>query len=528
MRRRGFKFVTATLTAVLSVSMLLSGCGNSNTENEANSSANTGNTKAENTAAANNAAENTGATDASKLDPYEITWYLPQSVFPDAKLVQDEMSKITQEKINATLNIQLVDWGTYDQKMQAIAASGEKADLIFTSNWTNDYLQNVNKGAFLDITDLLPQYGPDILKQVPEAAWDAAKVKGKLYAIINTQVLARTPGVLINKTFLDKYGFTADQFKTLQDFTPFFEKVKAGEPDKFPFSLKGDTDVMGNYGSALGIEYFSQKNPGVVYINDDSTKVVNLYETPEFTNFLKLMHEWFDKGIIRKDASTLKDTNSDELAGKYVTSTFTVINPDTAANQAAKFGGGDAANVAAVEFSKPYMSTGSIIATMTAISRTSKDPARAMMFYNLLYSDPQLFNLMSFGIEGKHYTKVEDDLIQKIDNTGYWMDSGWEYGNMFNSYRTSPTQPKWFPAGPDKNAAAIPSKLLGFSFDPSNVKSELAQTASVVDEFYAGLITGIADPDTTLTKMNEKLKKAGLDKILAEMQTQIDAWKASK
>lgn len=521
MKNRTIKALSPVIVSCVSLSMLLSACGSSTNSSSPSPAASAA-------PASPASATVSSVPAATELKPYEITWYLPQSVFPDAKLVQDAMSKITKEKINATLNIQLVDWGTYDQKMQAIAASGEKADLIFTSNWTNDYLQNVNKGAFLDITDLLPKYGQDILKQVPPAAWDAAKVKGKLYGIINTQVLARTPGLLMNKTTLDKYGYKAEQFKTLADLTPFFEKVKASEPDKYPFSLKGDTDVMGNYGSAIGLEYFSQKNPGVVRIDDASSKVVNLYETKEFTAFLKQMREWYSKGIIRKDAATIKDTNSDELAGKYVSSTFTVINPDSAANQAQRFGGGDAANVAAIEFSKPYMSTGSIIATMTAISRTSKDPARAMMFYNLMYSNAELFNLMSYGIEGKHYTKVSDGLIKKMDNAGYWVDSGWEYGNMFNSFRTSATQPKWFPAGPDKNAAAIPSKILGFSFDPSNVKSELAQTASVVDEFYAGLITGIADPDTTLPAMNAKLKKAGLDNILAEMQKQIDAWKASK
>ncbi|TVX95921.1 DUF3502 domain-containing protein [Cohnella terricola] len=520
MKRKGLKFGTVSLALMLSVSSLLGACSNDKkSESSPSASSPAANTE---TPAGNESSA------ASDLKPYEITWYLPQNVFPDAKLVQDAMSKITKEKINATLDIKLVDWGTYDQKMQAIAASGEKADLIFTSNWTNDYLTNVNKGAFLDVTDLLQQYGQDILKQVPPAAWDAAKVQGKLYAIINTQVLARTPGVLINKDYMDKYGYTADQFKSLADLTPFLEKVKAGDPDKYPFSLKGDVDIMNNYGSAMGLESFSSKNPGVVRIDDDATQVVNLYETQEFADLLKQMHEWYQKGIIRKDAATLKDVSSDELAGKYISSTFTVINPDSAASQAPKFGGGDATKVAAVEFSEPYMSTGSIIATMTAISRTSKDPARAMMFYNLMYSDPELFNLMSYGIEGTHYTKVSDDLIKKTDNAGYWVDSGWEYGNMFNSYRTSETQPKWYPAGPDKNAAAIPSKLLGFSFDPSNVKSELAQTASVVDEFYAGLITGIADPDTTLPKMNAKLKKAGLDRIISEMQSQIDAWKATK
>ncbi|CAK4863912.1 unnamed protein product [Aphanomyces euteiches] len=507
--------------------MLLSACGSTKDKEEAAPAATVAATTSGDTASAAPEATPVPATDA-KLDPYVISWYLPQSVFPDAKAVEAEMSKITKEKINATLDIHLVDWGTYDQKMQTLAATGEKADLIFTSNWTNDYIQNVNKGAFMDITDLLPQYGPDIMKQVPPAAWDAAKIKGKLFAIINTQVLARTPGVLMNKTYLDKYGFKAEQFKNLEDLTPFFEKIKQSEPDKYAFSLKSDTDVMGNYGTTLGLEYFSQKNPGVIHMDDSATKVVNLYETPEFTKFLKLMREWYQKGIIRKDASTLKDVTADENAGKYISSTFTVINPDSAANQATRFGGGKAEDVAAVEFSKPYMSTGSIIATMTAVSRTSKDPARAIMFYNLMYSDPKLFNLMSYGIEGKHYTKVSDDLIKKTDNAGYWVDSGWEYGNMFNSYRTSETQPKWFPAGPDKNAAAIASPILGFSFDPTNVKSELAQIASVVDEFYGGLITGIADPDTTLPKMNEKLKKAGIDKLLGEMQTQIDAWKAAK
>ncbi|WP_425463945.1 DUF3502 domain-containing protein [Paenibacillus taihuensis] len=60
------------------------------------------------------------------------------------------------------------------------------------------------------------------------------------------------------------------------------------------------------------------------------------------------------------------------------------------------------------------------------------------------------------------------------------------------------------------------------------MKSELAQTASVVDEFYSGLITGMVDPADYLPKINDKLKQAGIDKLLAEMQREIDAWKASK
>ncbi|MDQ6419363.1 DUF3502 domain-containing protein [Paenibacillus sp. LHD-117] len=513
------KALSTPMMLALAASMVLGGCSSNGGNNGAGEpSASPGDSSSA-------APEQTAASD---LKPYTIKWYLPNGVFPDAEAVEAEMNKITQAKINATLDIQWVDWGNYDQKMKTVLASGEKVDLMFTSNWTNDYISNVNKGAYLDITDLLQEHGQNILKQVPANAWDAAKIDGKLYAIINTQVLARQPGMIINKTYLDKYGYKAEDFAKLEDLTPFLEKVAASEPDKYAFRVKGNDDQMTFIGTALGLEYFSDTNPGVLRTNDDSTTIVNMYETEEFKGFLKLMHEWYQKGIIRKDASTLTDTTADENAGKYISRTG-VMNPDNPAVQAGAFGSGKAENVQLVPFGPPYMSTGSIIATMTAIPRTSEDPARAMMLYDLMYSDSELYNLMNYGIEGKHYTKVagEDDLIQLTANSGYQVNSGWEFGNLFNAYRTDATQPKWIPVGPDMNNNAVTSKILGFSFDPSSVKSELAQTASVISEFKAGLITGSLDPETTLPKLNDKLKKAGLDKLLAEMQKQIDEWKAA-
>ncbi|HEY5584663.1 MAG TPA: ABC transporter substrate-binding protein [Ruminiclostridium sp.] len=175
------------------------------------------------------------------------------------------------------------------------------------------------------------------------------------------------------------------------------------------------------------------------------------------------------------------------------------------------------------------MNTASIIATMTAISKTSKDPNRCIMLYNLLYDDKdtKLFNMMNYGIEGKHYT-LKDDVATFVANSGYMLASGWENGNMFNSYRQSDVQPKWYPVGPDMNNSATVSKLLGFNLNPEPIKNELAQIASVVDEYYGGLFTGVADPDVALPKFLEKLKGAGADTIVAETQTQIDAWKKTK
>ncbi|MNP54655.1 hypothetical protein D3C76_1492270 [compost metagenome] len=50
---------------------------------------------------------------------------------------------------------------------------------------------------------------------------------------------------------------------------------------------------------------------------------------------------------------------------------------------------------------------------------------------------------------------------------------------------------------------------------------------NVKEEFWSSLMTGTVDPNEYLAKANEKFKAAGLDKIIAEAQKQIDEWRAA-
>jgi putative aldouronate transport system substrate-binding protein len=75
------------------------------------------------------------------------------------------------------------------------------------------------------------------------------------------------------------------------------------------------------------------------------------------------------------------------------------------------------------------------------------------------------------------------------------------------------------------NAAAKPSVILGFAFNPEPVQSELAQCASVVQEYWPALELGTVDPNTVMPEFLDKLDKAGAQKIIDEMQKQLNAWK---
>lgn len=466
----------------------------------------------------------------AELPPVKLIWYMGGTVQPDHDEVMEAINEITREKINAEVEINWIDWNNYSNQMAIYLASGEPMDLIYTSNWANDFYADVAKGAYQELDmAMIEELGPNIVKGVLPAAWDAAKVNGKLYAIPNTQVQARWPGVIMQNQYVEKYGFNPDEVKTLDDFTPFFEQIAKGEPGIYPIDIfKGNANIMTYYMTAMGLEYFSDNNPFGIYLDDEETQLVNLYETPEIREFLLMIRKWYEMGVVRPDAATITDL-SGEKANGMLANIFAVNNPDTLANQA-NLMGLKTEDLSIKVLSDPFLSTASVVATMTAIHSGSQNVERAIMLYNLLYDeeDTRLINLISFGIEGKHYNKVGDDLIERIPNGGYWVDCGWEYGNLFNCLRIDPNQPAWRPTGEDINANAIVSNLMGFGFDPTPVKSELAQITSVLDEYKPALFTGSVDVDEYLGQLNEKLVAAGSEAVREEMQRQIDEWRASR
>lgn len=466
------------------------------------------------------------AQSEKKLDPVELTWYLDGTPQSDLASVETEMNKILKDKLNVTLHLKMVDWGSYDQKMQVVNAAGENYDLAFTANWANNYYQNVNKGVFVPLDELLAKYAPTIMQTLPKMGWDAAKVNGKIYAIPNYQGWTMTNGLKLQKDLADKYGIKPNTIKKLDELAPFLAQVKQNNPDMVPYENAND----GTFGKNLayfGFDEVAGRNvPGTIKLTDKSLKVVNQFESEEYKTYVSLMRDWYQKGYIRKDAATLKDVQADRKAGKTASLNAGNIGP-VGSNGDTEIDSSQNKEVYNVRLSQPYLMTSSIIATMTGISKTSKNPERAVMLLDLLFKDKQLYNMLAYGIEGKHYKKVNENTIEPIKDSGYAPGFEWEVGNVLNGYIQKGSDPTIWEATKKLNESSTPSPVLGFSFDPTSVKSEIAQTATVTAQYVAMLETGSSDPDKTLPEFIDKLKKAGSDKIIAEEQKQIDAWKAA-
>ncbi|MBQ1280676.1 MAG: DUF3502 domain-containing protein, partial [Oscillospiraceae bacterium] len=170
------------------------------------------------------------------------------------------------------------------------------------------------------------------------------------------------------------------------------------------------------------------------------------------------------------------------------------------------------------------------------ISYTSKNPALAADFINHLYVDEYLWNTLIYGVEGQDYVWNEDHTLVKypegLDGTSipymFMMYSCGIIGNGFfylpfesNNAGNSPEY------GMELMQKAWAPPLYGFTPSNANVLNEVAAVSNVVSQYNDVLTFGDVNPDEFYDQFISELKAAGIDTIIAEYQTQADAWLAA-
>lgn len=489
--KRSFSFVLATLMAMV---LVLSACGGSKNADSGS---------------------NSGAAAGNSEEPVNLIWYTIGTPQKDVDRVMEEVSKYTKEKINATITMKMIDWGDYAQKMQVNVASGEPMDIIFTSAGGFDYVQNARKGAFLQLDELLEQYGQDLKNTIDPAFLEGSKVDGHNYGIPANKELPQQEVWRFNKTFLDKYNLDISNVRSLESIEPLLKTIKENEPGVTPFAMNKE------YVPYVPYDYIIQNLPMAVKLDTTDYKIVNILETPEMQEALNLMHKYYKAGYVAPEAATTGSTSDLMTSGQWFM--------DRAQTQPL------ADNLWSASYGYPVVSTPASDAIITntsvqgsimAISANSEHPEKAMEFLNLLNTDPVLRNMVDSGIEGVHYKKIDDTHYENLaESKNYDMPSYSLGNNMLLYLNANDPDDKW-EQFKKFNAEGVNSPILSFNFDSTKVATEMATVQNVKEQFWSSLMTGTVDPAEYLPKAIKKFKEAGLDKVIAEAQAQLDAWRA--
>ena len=511
------RLISMLLAGVMTIG-LLAGCGSGNGNNGAASEKTETGAPEENADTPEEESEAPAETEAGETESngetVTVTWCLPllNGEPEDYEMVMEDLNKKIKEKINVELKLEIITQGEFNDKMKLKSTAGEDYDLVFTSNWLNSFNENMSRDAFLPVTDLVEEYGQDILAAIPDWLLDVAKVDGELYAVPNQQITARQVGVVVLKEYADKYNLNLTSMKSVRDLESFMDEIVANEPNLFPVDMRVDAIIEEKYENLVSGFIFADKETGEIYtlaeIMDEQKKLDN---------------EWYQKGYIRRIIATVTDNSADVKANRYVISCSS-YKPGWDAEYSQR----QDAEYISIPVEGAFVGAVSGIETMTAVNVNSKHPAEAIKLLNLVYSDKEIYNELLYGLEGVHYNVVSEGHVEVVPDAKYTLNgNGWRFGNQFNAWYTPGQEDGLWEATDKLNKEAKVSSLRGFTFDSANVQAELAQLSAVFEEYKNGQYP-TADIDGWLAEYKDKLDKAGINTVKEEVQSQIDEWKAAQ
>lgn len=503
------KVLALTMGVVMAAGMLTGCSGGKSTETKATQAA------SEVTA---EAGKETAKND-KKEEPVELKWYIRFDDQADTAKVNEELNKLLLEKINCTVKIANIPAAAWNDKMQVILGGREECDIVFSGAGFADFWGNAARGAFTPLNNLLAEYGKGTYDAIPEQLWDGVKIKDEIYGVINYQIEAKEAGYYVPTAILEKYNFDLSKVEKMEDIEPLLEQIRKDDPSIIPLVVKEDALFPMIGYDEIGTLY----SPGAVMIGDESLTVTNQYETEEWRNFVTTINRWYNAGYIAADAATIESYNDLMKAGK-VAVFLNDMKPGGEQEQEILWG----CDLTSKKIMDGRVLPSAVSATLQCIPSTSKHPEKAMEFINLLNTDKDVYNLVCFGIEGTHYTKVGDNRIEMVENSGYQPNKAWAMGNQFNAYLVSGQADNVWEETIKLNESASVSGLLGYVFDQEPVKNQMAQCQSVVDQYLRSIMRGTVDPEKYIPEFLDKLKAAGADEIIAEKQAQLDAWKETR
>lgn len=510
------KLLGVILTVVMTT-VMFAGCGKTNdkTDSTVKQEATTTVTEATTTTAATTEEVSSEPKEIEKIKIYVPT----QGKSDDMAKVIEAVNVISREKIGVEVELKAYDFGQWFQQYPLFLSGTEDVDII--ANY-GGYLNAVSQGAAYDITDLIQKDGQDIIAMEGEFL-KSGEINGVQYAIPIYASYAWNMGIIYRQDVVKELGLEDQvaQVKTIEDWEQILAAVKKAKPDMTPFVRNsGNTAANFQYGfwDTLGNNY------GVLMNGGETSAVTNLFETDQYKHLCEVMNDWYNKGYSDKDIQTQTDAFTVLVQNDAAFSSLGQTDFNTAFYQSTSC----RKEMGTVMLAEPIARTYNNV-TYTVMANT-KHPEAAVKFMNLWFSDLEVGNLISYGIEGVHYQLNEKGMGRYLEGQDAKTNTyhlGAAISNT-NRIRWESENPDYAAKLVESNSTAKKSLALGFSFDPTNVTNQITQLDNICSKYQVGLESGALDPAKYLPEFINALKEAGIDTVIAEKQKQLDAFLAAK
>jgi ABC-type glycerol-3-phosphate transport system substrate-binding protein len=478
------------------------------------------------------AAATTEAAPAEESYPV-IRWaYTRMFATPSEEKVEEALNVILREEAQAEIDLVPVDFASMNTQFNLLLTGGSDSIDIFSSFWYMPISNLYANGQLAPLDDLLASDGQgilDIFKDTPEIL-GSCEIDGKLYGLPSYGPFSSPMIYVVKKADSDAASIDWTGVNTLDGVTEALLKMKEANPEHY--YIPGATQT---YWIPKDIDYLGDTSfLGVLTDPLNNTEVENYYESEYFMNFLENVKIWQANNLINPDS--MSNTNPTLMSIQYgITSGTPGYGWNLEewlyeTNLQGQLGG----DMTGTQIGDRLITTGTATTYLWHITSFSKNKEAAMRVLKVFYTNDEAANLLGNGIEGENYV-IDDEGRVRFPEGKDMTNCGWTgLGASYNLPNSSGC-PVWF-YQPDNmwemmaetNVEAKPSLALGFTFDATPVSDEVTACNNVIAQYYLPLINGEVDIDETLPVFQAALRDAGIEKIITEKQTQLDAWLASK
>lgn len=441
----------------------------------------------------------------------------------DFKLVEQELNQYLAKTENYQVQFKVVDTASQQNAFIQNLKSAEPIDILCSDKENMDEAVSQNLLEPLDF--FLQESGIEISEVLNKDYLDTGYVEGIRYGLPSVRDYSSSPCFEYDVQLARQYRLEMDNVHNLDDLEKELLKLKEAAPTVIPVGVNLYVAVQ----ALLKIDLLENgySTPLAVLRNCGQTShVVNLYETKEFSDFVNQMYAWRKKGLLMEDTgASISAINY--LKTHKVFGCFSNYHPGFDVEETR----GSGTEIACVILGNHFISSSNANGFFWEIPKKSQVKETAMRFLNRMYTDENVVRILSYGVEGIHYEYKDSDHKTigypdgiNVDNSRYSQFLGWMYGNEMLSPVWEGLPGDLWQQITDYNDTSIRSIGIGFCFDKTPVISEYNHCSAIANKYYSGLITGALEPAKYLPLLRQELTEAGIDTVVTEKQAQLDQY----
>jgi len=458
----------------------------------------------------------------------KLEMYFPGERKIDTDRVLDTVEERSRDTLNVELDFTWIPWGDYRNRISVINAAGEPYEAHFDADWFV-WGTLAPRGGLADISELLPEYAPNLAMRYSELELAAATVNGDLTALPWLYPGSQRRAAVVREDLRLEYG--VPEIDSYEDLEVFLAAVAENEPDMIPFVPQvNDSLIMfaDNYGYAI-LNTALQ----IVYKWDDpDMQLMTWEETSEFRDAVEMMRRWYTSGYLPNDVLSMQQQPGQLFENGRIAARVHLWQGEQGTKAALKANFPDAEARAFNLYPDKVAHLSPPMNNAVAFNANADQLPRTLQFLEWVHASQANYDLLIYGLEGEHFIDAGPgrfalpEGVSQADHPYQGWLGQWGFWDI-ELTRFAPSFPETYRDDyiADVNANTQYWPHLGFVPSTEEVRTQVAQRQSIFEERGRALMFGVLESSEVSSYVEEQ-QNAGSEEVVAEMQRQLDAWRA--